>query len=106
MKKQLTVETAAGPIAVDLAKLEIDPSVHPGGIKTRVCQVSMNGSKLDYTNGIDKTNKLDVLIYSTGETVVGIAEDGKRSAIVLTNRAAHELRDFLNRRFPNATAVQ
>jgi hypothetical protein len=70
------------------------------------CKISHGGNMLKFT---DKTgDMLEVDIYSTGETVIRIRGDRDTvdAAALLTNRAAHELRDFLNRRFPNATAVQ
>lgn len=65
-----------------------------------VCKIESNGStlKFDDPNG----EQLIVDIFSNGETTVRVSNE----ACLLSNRAAHELRDFLNRRFPNATAVQ
>lgn len=73
--------------------------------KRNQCRVSSNGARLDYTDA--DGDRLTVTIYSTGETVVDVTDKGGNQMVtLLTNRAAHELRDFLNRRFPNATAVQ
>ena len=47
-----------------------------------------------------------VEVHTNGETVLITSERGRNCTFVLSNRAAHELRDFLNRRFPNATAAQ
>lgn len=76
-----------------------------------VCKITSNGAHLEFID--EGGDKLDVQIYSNGVTIVGVEAaklggegDGSRQAAMLTNRAAHELRDFLNRRFPNATAVQ
>lgn len=70
------------------------------------CKVTQSGNNLEF---VDRTgDKLEVDIYSTGETVIRVTDNGGKdtAAVLLTNRAAHELRDLLNRRFKYATAVQ
>jgi len=53
-------------------------------------------NEFQYTDS--EFNKLDILIYSSGETVVTVDD----KSVLLTTRKAHDLRDLLNRRFrPN-----
>jgi hypothetical protein len=69
-----------------------------------VCKISNNNSRLHFVDC--EGDELDITIYSNGETPLSVSRGDKTNTVLLTNRAAHELRDFLNRRFPNATAVQ
>lgn len=51
----------------------------------------------------------DMIAFSitpTGQMGVIIRNGPRDSSAILTSREAHQLRDMLNRRFPNATAVQ
>lgn len=69
------------------------------------CKVNQAGNSLEFTD--EDGDKLLVNVYSTGETIISIGHflnDGRQCA--LSSRAAHELRDFLCRRFPNSTEVQ
>jgi hypothetical protein len=45
-------------------------------------------------------------IASNGRTTITVRNGPRDGSVELSNRAVHELRDMLNRRFPNATAVQ
>jgi hypothetical protein len=72
--------------------------------KRNVCKVQLRGTELEYEDG--HGHALLVSCLSTGETFVTITDERKELLCTLSSRAAHELRDFLNRRFPNATAVQ
>lgn len=70
--------------------------------KRNVCKVQLRGTELEYKDG--HGHELLVSILSTGETFITVTDERKELLCTLSNRAAHELRDFLNRRFPYATA--
>lgn len=73
--------------------------------KRNVCQVTMNGAKLDFKDS--DGDRLEVTVFSNGQTAIAVRDNAMNDmTCLLSNRAAHELRDFLNARFPNATAVQ
>lgn len=48
---------------------------------------------------------LDVDLLSTGEAniIINDSNDKLKGSVMLSNQQAHELRDMLNERFPNAT---
>ena len=70
-----------------------------------ICRVTQAGSQLEYRDF--EGDELTISIWSNGETTIGVkGMNGKAKSVLLSNRAAHELRDFLNRRFPNATGAQ
>lgn len=77
--------------------------------KRNVCKVVANGSQRPHRLEYQKPDSIDqmlVEVATNGETCIITSERGRNCTFVMSNRAAHELRDFLNRRFPNATAVQ
>jgi hypothetical protein len=77
--------------------------------KRNVCKTYRNGNqrphRLEYERP-DTSDQLLVEVSSNGETVIIISERGRNATLVISNRAAHELRDFLKQRFPNATEAQ
>ena len=49
----------------------------------------------------DDGDTVEVDIYSTGETLIYATSTGRVTNVILTAKAAHDLRDMLNRRFPS-----
>jgi hypothetical protein len=76
-----TVETAAGPIEVDLKKLEVDPSNHPGGIKVTVNTGATFSDKSNARKALKKRglDHLPVTFEEVGDgrvrPVVGVSDN-------------------------------
>jgi hypothetical protein len=55
----------------------------------------------------DDGDRFTIEILSTGKAVIAVRDNCMNDMVCyLSNRAMHELRDMLNKRYPNATAVQ
>jgi hypothetical protein len=73
--------------------------------KRNVCRVNERGTHLEFTD--EDGDRLTVEVFSTGATQIAVRDNSMNDMMCnLSNRATHELRDFLNRRFPNATGAQ
>lgn len=67
-------------------------------------KISANGSAADYVD--DSGVFLDIHLFTNGRCNLTVTAKHKSQSVSLSNKAAHQLRDMLNRRYPNATAVQ
>jgi hypothetical protein len=68
-------------------------------------KINDKGNYAEYKD--EDGDRFTIEIFSTGKAQIAVRDNCMNDMMCnLSNRAMHELRDMLNKRYPNATAVQ